>query len=955
MGMAALCLALCRMAPAATTAPSTAPAVLAPVNLAQLTDVALFDDLAWRGLDSLLPRALDSANATADQRQAAAALLNLRQFSDRVSRMTARQRQQALLDIAAGIDKYLPDATDPQTLIEQAESLVAVGVDLDVNTLEYWGGDAQLQAAVLPVAQTVQRMFGRARDLSGHKADLLAIQITDPQSPAAVQWSAMNALNTRATYDLYMSAYYVVMTADSSASRTRAAYDAIANLKTFDDPSLEVQSDLHLRLGKMYLATGDFPQAQAMFDTLTAQPPTLKKPPTLAQRYQAYYFSAVAELLALKPDRAQTKLDSLRQWLGDQKPPEATRTAADAVAAILQFRIDAAIAAQAVKPEDRARANAASVKVLQDLLKAQPSLRPLILARLVDRMSDNADLATMDTLLLEAVVQKGQAVAATAAEPTTAPSLTADQAAIVSRALAAAQSILKRPDADRQTVQDMSLVIGALLEKLGRDAEAATSLLDFVQHDPNAVDAERALNEATRLVFLMYRQTPDQPAVQETLDRVYTLSLAAPFRRYEFAYDYARRLQKSRRFADAIAFYDLVPRQDPNWLDAQFLTTVAMKQELDDPARNLATTQRAALVADVLDHAAAVRDSAAKMLAAATQPADRQRMAAIVAKVALIGADMAHRLDKDPHKVLDQLAGFEDTIKGLDGGGELLKQALSLRVQANIALGNNTEAANQLIDYLKTAGGAQGADMVRGLLILLGDDLDRAQASGDLTAARKIADDRATLSDFLVDWAAHNPDAKVKRIAYQYAVYDANAHRVAASLLPDPAKRADALASAMTKYRELQSADSVAAYKASLDPAGGIDANYPDPLVSLGIGLIAFDQQDWKLAQSTLGQLLYDRKLGGATIIQNDPATNSDIQADNDTYWEAVYKLLESDITLAKSGDTSTSIAYVANYLQGLEVLWQDKTGGRKWHAQFEALRAEIAKASATTAPSAPK
>jgi hypothetical protein len=51
------------------------------------------------------------------------------------------------------------------------------------------------------------------------------------------------------------------------------------------------------------------------------------------------------------------------------------------------------------------------------------------------------------------------------------------------------------------------------------------------------------------------------------------------------------------------------------------------------------------------------------------------------------------------------------------------------------------------------------------------------------------------------------------------------------------------------------------------------------------------------------------------------------------------------------AGDTSTSIAFVANYLQSLEVTWQEKTGGRKWHAQFESLQAQVNKAGAATAP----
>src|SRR5205823_12169386 len=113
---------------------------------------------------------------------------------------------------------------------------------------------------------------------------------------------------------------------------------------------------------------------------------------------------------------------------------------------------------------------------------------------------------------------------------------------------------------------------------------------------------------------------------------------------------------------------------------------------------------------------------------------------------------------------------------------------------------------------------------------------------------------------------------------------DAATKQLAAEMEDDPAARKAGLAAALKLYQQLESSESAALYKATLDPKSPESAYPVDPAVSLGVGLISYDLGDYATAQKRLGQLLTDRKLGTPTITTEE---NGEVKAiENDQYWE---------------------------------------------------------------------
>jgi hypothetical protein len=263
-------------------------------------------------------------------------------------------------------------------------------------------------------------------------------------------------------------------------------------------------------------------------------------------------------------------------------------------------------------------------------------------------------------------------------------------------------------------------------------------------------------------------------------------------------------------------------------------------------------------------------------------------------------------------------------VAGLPDAKSLINGALFLRVQAYMQLGRDNDATQTLVQYLNATSAAEGEQTVHDLLATMNNQMDKARAAGDTATETTLANNRATLSGFLVKWANDSTDAKIHGYAYTYRRFDADVKRQAAELQTDPPARQRDLAAALALYRDLQSPANVALYQAGLDPSA--DKDYPDPLVTLGIGLIAYDLGDCRTVKSTLGRLVQDEKLG----------------EDNDEYWEATYKLLDCMHTLAASGDKDTTDAQVRQSLKIVYLIWRDGTGGRKWHDKFEQLRKTV-------------
>ncbi len=409
-------------------------------------------------------------------------------------------------------------------------------------------------------------------------------------------------------------------------------------------------------------------------------------------------------------------------------------------------------------------------------------------------------------------------------------------------------------------------------------------------------------------------------------ERFLPIAINPPFNRQEFALQYAASLFAEGKWKEAIKYYRMVPETEPpsRLLVARYGEMVALKNELEETP-NLQPDEKQQWTDQIQHLAESVTSLANGVINGNGSEAEKSQAKSTLARMTLIAADITRREQNDPKRVLELLNGFEESVKDLPDAKSLISGALFLRVQADMQLGRNDEATKTLVKYLSTTNANEGAQTVHDLLAVLNTELDEARRQGESDShIRQLADNRAMLSGFLVKWAADSSDGKIHSYAYVYGRFDADTKRLAAELEADPAVRQRDLAAAMELYKQLQSPANAALYKAGLD--AGADKDYPDPLVTLGMGLIAYDQGDCHTVKATLGRLIQDEKLG----------------ENNDQYWEAAYKLLDCMHTLAKAKDHGTSDADVAKSLKVLYLIWRDQTGGAKYHEKFEELRKEV-------------
>jgi hypothetical protein len=366
-----------------------------------------------------------------------------------------------------------------------------------------------------------------------------------------------------------------------------------------------------------------------------------------------------------------------------------------------------------------------------------------------------------------------------------------------------------------------------------------------------------------------------------------------------------------------------------------------LQQRLDE---KLPTPQRQQMVGEILALVDEISTRISAGLNNAKDEKERVQYRSMLASALLIAADVARREQNDAKRTISLLERFESLATGLPDEKELLGVALHTRVQAYMALGDSNAATQTLVALLKTRGGAEGVGIVHKLLQKLNQELDNARAAGDMTRTRQLARNRAQLSGFLVEWARGNADPSIQKFTYRYSVFDAATKHLAADLEEDPAKQKAQWQEALRLYRELESPAAVELYKATLDPKVS-DVTYPDPAVSLGIGLISYRLGDYGEAQQRLGRLLTDRKLGTPTIAVEEAGTTKLVE--NDQYWEATLALMRSNVALAAANPADATAAAAkqetTNYLKQLYVRYGRDVGGMKWSPEFEKLRQELA------------
>ena len=897
-------------------------------GLNALTDDALMNELAARGLDTLLNRAFEVNNVPNAERHARRSLVSLSRLADPKAKLTSSERQQLVNEIVRGIEPALASLDDPQLLMRQAFVLITAGVERDVNTLEYWGENPRTQAQLRPVVETVVKMLERSEQLARKRAEDLAAKINSPSSPLVAKYEEMDRLAATAEYTKHMAYYYVALALDQSSARRRQVADqAFEYLHQFDVDENPDRNLVRTRMAKLKMARGDYNAAREAFDLVTDSPTAETK--NLAIQYEARYFAAVTELLAKNVNTAKAHLAELVKWQQRNLPQQdqAARQGAEAAAAMLEYRIKSLEADQARDPATKKAANDAAVAVLMNLIQQRPDLRGVIYEQLLPKMEEQTDLTKLDPLLLRALVARGE-------DQLRAPPNQLDRKTL-EQALAAAREMANRAGqqgVDPQTADAASLLVGFFLDKLDQKPDAARAFLEYAEKakSSNLKNATLALDNAQALIGQLRQQQRDDPAVVELYERFLPLAIAPPFARTQFAFEWARRLQLNGKPAEAVAFYRMVPANDKRSLDARYFELVALTQRLDDAPAN----ERPAILADVQRLADEVSRGANEALAKAASDEQRQAQRSMLARTSLLAADLARREQKDPARALRLVENFEQQSQGLPNADALAADAMFIRVQAFMAQEKYTEATQELVRLLNKTEGGHGAQIVYNLLEKLNADFDRAQAAGDAAQMRVLAKNRAQLSGFLVGWAENNADPNIKRFTYRYKVFDADTHRRSADLDPDPASRAKGLNDALAKYQSLESPENVELYRQSIDP-NLVDPAAPDPQVEFGVALIHYDLGNWKEAADRFSRLLTSRRIGNPVnaVQQEDGETR---YADNDAYWEVVLKLIRCNQRLGTGVEESRS------FLKQQYITWGERVGGKKWKGEYETLRNEL-------------
>ncbi len=913
------------------------------VNLAQqpttregldaLNDDALMNELASRGLNTLLDRAFEVNQVPEAERQGRRTLIALARLSDPESRLSVSQRQKLVNEIVQGIESALPAINDPNLLMRQAFVLITQGVQRDVNTLEYWGENPRTQATLRPIVQTIIKILDKCMVRAKAVADELSNRITAPNSPYITKYEEAERLGSTAEYTRHMVEYYLALSIDAaSPERKKIASESVEYLKQFDLPENPDRCIVRNRMAKLSMVMGDYDAARKLFAAVLSDSGEPK--PTVAQQYEAKYFSAVVELLAKNPDGAKKGLSELLAWQEANLPKDqAAKDGAEAAAAMLQYRIDSLEADLARDAAAKKKSNDAAVAVLMELMGKRPDLRAIIYEQLLPKLDERADLKSIEPLLLRALVSKGE-------QELQKPKEEAADTKILERAIDAAKEVVRRrgqSGIDGQMIDASALLVPFFLEKLDRKPAAAVAFVEYAGQykKSNPKNATLALDNAQALIGELRgkAETRDAAAVVAAYEQFLPVAIGEPFNRKEFAFEYARRLQLNGKAKEAVQYYRMVPDTDKRLIEARFLELVALKQQLDDePGNSPERTQILSGIQSLADQVnAAVQASASQ----AKSEAERTAAKSMLARTALLAADLARREQKDPQRALQVLASFEDAVKGLPNAEGLVNEAMYIRVQSYMAAEKYTDATQELVRLLNKTEGAQGAQIVYNLLEKLNADFDRAQQANDSAAMKSLANSRAQLSGFLVDWAANNKDPNIRKFTYRYRVFDAETQRRAADLKDDnPEAHASGMKEALKRYEALESPENLAMYKTSLDPKAAAEPDLFDPQVTFGIALIRYELGDYEQAAAAFSKLMVARKLG--TPLNTIEDNGQEKIVDNDQYWEAILKLIRSNLKTGKGIEESKK------YLKQQYITWGPRVGGKKWKKEYEALRTEL-------------
>src|SRR5947207_11897976 len=163
------------------------PAEKVGLAAALADDEKLISELSRRELNSLRDYMFVKNGVSKEQQAAYLAVSSVKQLGD--SKLTRKQQQELIHNVALGIDKVLATMNDPSELMRLNTSLVVNGTSRQVNVLEYFGETPKVQSQLRPIAEAVERVYDKAITSAQKKADDIANQMTPQnQTRLAPEW-----------------------------------------------------------------------------------------------------------------------------------------------------------------------------------------------------------------------------------------------------------------------------------------------------------------------------------------------------------------------------------------------------------------------------------------------------------------------------------------------------------------------------------------------------------------------------------------------------------------------------------------------------------------------------------------------------------------------------------------------------------------------------------------------
>ena len=882
---------------AAATLTFVACAIAAPTGLDAIGDEKLLNELAARDLNGLLNRAFETSKTPLDAQKALRGRITLLRLKEHPPTDLLETRKMVAAYVDA-LPQLLPGINDPAALIGDANLLIDFGVAADQTVLEYFGPSPGAMSRLRPTATAVRSLLEKA----AQKAEVAATAATENWPAMEKAWDAADEQKTIATYTRAIVAYPAALaTSTADAGRDKMITDALAALADFDVDDNPDRASVKFYSAKLNLARGTPASLKLAADGF-AFAIAKGKADDIRQQFDARLLTASVHLA--QKQSADTDLAELERWAKAARlDPQQT----DVAVAGIRYR-------RAVARND---ADAADTE-LDALQQKNPSMRGLILELISTRIEDGTNAQTLKPLGLAARIARAET-------ETLRPAGQAFDLAAVERGVAAARELLTRrpPGA---ALDDTAFVLPFFLQKLSRPTEAASAFLDYVDSAKAKGKSDRlttAFDQAVSSVGVVLKQSPDDPAVSKLYDRTLAIAVAPPLERKEFAYEYARRLQATGKPDAAAAAFRLVPDGDRNFSESRYYLMLAERQHLDKlPPKD---PQRAAVLADVAGLTDTVDRSITERLKANPTVLDRTRLA----QTRLLSADVALREQKDPARAAKALDDFESAAKGLANEADLLGEALLLRVQAYVQLGDINRATDQLVTLAKQNPNGAG-QVVYNLLEKLNEQVTTAEAAGRTDEVGRLERNRALLTPFLVTWAEGHTDPRIRKLAYTYRVFDADTQRRAAESAADPAERKRLLAAALQRFEDLDSPTNRTAYLDNL-PAKKRDAAKYDPQAKLGLARTYLGLEDYKNARLQLATLFADKVLGEGFITVPDAAGNFE-RHENPAYWEALLGLIRSNVALSENVDGMKGL------LAEQSLIYGDDLGGKRWHGEFVKL-----------------